>query len=162
LPVPARPRKGDAMRTLRWLPLILIALVWATAPARSAERETLEIATKSGVHAFSVELATTEAEREKGLMYRKSLPEGQGMLFDFQRDQEVGFWMKNTYIPLDMIFIRGDGRILRIAENTEPLSEKIVPSGGPVRAVLEVIGGTARKLGIAPGDRVAGSIFKGR
>ena len=150
------------MRTLRWLSLVLIALAWATAPARSAERGTLEIASKTGVHAFSVELAATEAEREKGLMYRKSLPEGQGMLFDFHRDQEVGFWMKNTYIPLDMIFIRGDGRILRIAENTEPLSEKIVPSNGPVQAVLEVIGGTARKLGIAPGDRVAHPIFKGR
>jgi len=150
------------MRILRWLSVILFALIWATAPARSAERQTLEIATKSGVHAFSVELAATEAQRQEGLMYRKSLPEGQGMLFDFQRDQEVGFWMKNTYIPLDMIFIRGDGRILRIAENTEPLSEKIVPSNGPVRAVLEVIGGTARKLGIAPGDRVAHPIFKGR
>ena len=69
--------------------------------------------------------------------------------------------MENTYIPLDMIFIRGDGRILRIAENTEPLSTRIIPSGGPVRAVLEVIGGTARKLGIAPGDRVGFPIFKG-
>src|SRR5262245_39356800 len=76
--------------------------------------------------------------------------------------QPTSFWMKNTYIPLDMIFIRGDGRILRIAENTEPLSEALVTSGGPVRAVLEVIGGTARKLGIAPGDRVAHPIFSGR
>jgi uncharacterized protein len=67
--------------------------------------------------------------------------------------------MKNTYIPLDMIFIQGDGRILRIAENTEPLSIRTIPSGGPVRAVLEVIGGTAEKLGIAPGDRVASAIF---
>lgn len=150
------------MRAFRWLSLIAVYLLWATAPAVPAGRETLEIASKTGVHAFSVEMATTEAEREKGLMYRKSLPEGQGMLFDFQRDQEVGFWMKNTYIPLDMIFIRGDGRILRIAENTEPLSERIVSSNGPVRAVLEVIGGTARKLGIAPGDRVAHPIFKGR
>ena len=150
------------MRALRWLSLIVVGLLLATAPAVPAGRETLEIASKTGVHAFSVEMATTEAEREKGLMYRKSLPEGQGMLFDFHHDQEVGFWMKNTYIPLDMIFIRSDGRIMRIAENTEPLSEKIVPSNGAVRAVLEVIGGTARKLGIAPGDRVAGSIFKGR
>lgn len=150
------------MRTLRWFSFLVFTLVFATAPALAAERETLEIASKTGVHAFSVELATTEAEREKGLMYRKSLPEGQGMLFDFHRDQEVGFWMRNTYIPLDMIFIRGDGRIWRIAENTEPLSEKIVPSNGPVRAVLEVIGGTARKLGIAPGDRVAHPIFKSR
>jgi uncharacterized membrane protein (UPF0127 family) len=70
--------------------------------------------------------------------------------------------MKNTYIPLDMIFIRGDGRILRIAENTTPLSERIIASGGPVRAVLEVIGGTAQKLGIAPGDRVAHPMFRGR
>ena len=68
--------------------------------------------------------------------------------------------MHNTYIPLDMIFIRADGSILRIAENTEPLSDRLVPSGGPVRAVLEVIGGTARKLGIAPGDKVAGAMFK--
>ena len=73
------------------------------------------------MHVFAVEIADNETERAKGLMYRKELPEGQGMLFDFQRDQEVSFWMQNTYIPLDMIFIRGDGRILRIAENTEPL-----------------------------------------
>ena len=104
-------------------------------------------------------LRPTDAERERGLMFRKELPEGHGMLFDFQRDQPVAFWMHNTYISLDMIFIRGDGRILRIAENAKPLSDQLIPSGGPVRAVLEVIAGTARKLGIAPGDRVAGSIF---
>jgi uncharacterized membrane protein (UPF0127 family) len=131
----------------------------AAGPARAAGQQTLEIATKSGVHPFSVELATTEPEREKGLMFRKELPEGQGMLFDFQRDQDVGFWMQNTYIPLDMIFIKGDGRILRIAENTEPMSTKVIPSGGPVRFVLEVIAGTARKLGIAPGDRVASPLI---
>jgi uncharacterized membrane protein (UPF0127 family) len=95
-------------------------------------------------------------------MFRRHMPEGQGMLFDFQREQPTSFWMKNTYIPLDMIFIRGDGRILRIAENTVPLSEALVTSGGPVRAVLEVNAGTARKLGIAPGDRVAHPIFSGR
>ena len=111
------------------------------------------------MHAFAVELATNDAERERGLMFRKALPEGHGMLFDFDREQPVSFWMHNTYIPLDMIFIRADGRILRIAENAEPLSDRLIPSGGPVRAVLEVIGGTARKLGIAPGDRVTGSIF---
>lgn len=150
------------MRALRWTAVLLFGLLFVAGPAASAGRETIEIASKTGVHAFSVEMATTEAERQQGLMHRKELPEGHGMLFDFHRDQEVGFWMRNTYIPLDMIFIRSDGRIMRIAENTEPLSEKIVPSNGAVRAVLEVIGGTARKLGIAPGDRVAGSIFKGR
>lgn len=151
-----------AMRGFPWISLVVIGLFVAAGPARSADQQTLEIASKSGVHAFSVEIAQTDAEREKGLMYRKELPEGQGMLFDFHRDQEVGFWMKNTYIPLDMIFIRSDGRIMRIAENTEPLSEKIVPSNSPVRGVLEVIAGTARKLGIAAGDRVAHPIFGAR
>ena len=150
------------MRAIRWTAFVLIALLVAAGPVRPAELQTLEIASKNGVHAFSVEMAVTEPEREKGLMFRKELPEGHGMLFDFHREQEVGFWMQNTYIPLDMIFIRGDGRILRIAENTEPLSTKLVPSGEAVRAVLEVIGGTARKFGIAPGDRVAHPIFSGR
>jgi uncharacterized protein len=132
-------------------------------PVDAAGQDTIEIVSRSGVHAFSVELATTDAERERGLMYRKALPEGHGMLFDFLRDQPLSFWMRNTYIPLDMIFIRGDGRILHIAENAQPMSDALIPSGGPVRAVLEVIAGTAHKFGIAPGDRVTGSIFgKGR
>ena len=130
----------------------------AQVPA-AADLQPLEIATKSGVHVFAVEMASTPEEQAKGLMFRRHMPEGQGMLFDFHREQPTSFWMKNTYIPLDMIFIRGDGRILRIAENTVPLSEALVTSGGPVRAVLEVNAGTARKLGIAPGDRVAHSIF---
>jgi hypothetical protein len=135
----------------------VIAAAWlAAAPAaRSAEQQTLEIASKSGVHVFAVELAVTDAERERGLMFRRSLPESYGMLFDFKRDQDVSMWMKNTFVSLDMIFIRSDGRIQRIAENTEPQSERIIPSGGPVRAVLEVVGGTAKKLGIEAGDRVA-------
>jgi uncharacterized protein len=138
---------------------LLLALFWIAPPPRAATTGTLEIASKTGVHSFSVEVVATDAEREKGLMYRRELPEGRGMLFDFQTEQPVAFWMKNTYIPLDMIFIRKDGRILRIAENTEPFSERLVPSGGPVLAVLEVIGGTARKLGLAPGDRVSYPIF---
>jgi len=150
------------MRALRWTGLVIIGFLLIAWPARPAGLQTLEIATKTGVHAFSVEIANTEAEREKGLMFRKELPEGHGMLFDFHHDQEVGFWMQNTYISLDMIFIRGDGRILRIAENTEPLSTRVIPSNGPVRAVLEVIAGTAEKFGIAPGDRVASPIFTTR
>ena len=130
--------------------------------AGAADANTLEIAGKTGVHVFSVELAANPEQHARGLMFRKELPEGHGMLFDFQREQEVAFWMKDTYISLDMIFIRGNGRILRIAENTTPLSVQQVPSGGPVRAVLEVAGGTARKLGIAPGDQVAHPIFSGR
>jgi len=138
------------------------AIFLLLAPAHAAGRDTIEITGASGVHAFSVELATNEEERSRGLMFRKELPEGQGMLFDFFQDQPVSFWMHNTYISLDMIFIRGDGRILRIAENAEPLSDRLIPSGGRVRAVLEVIAGTARKLGIAPGDRVSGAFFTAR
>jgi uncharacterized protein len=128
--------------------------------ARGAELQTLEIASKTGVHVFSVELAVTDEERERGLMFRRSVPEFTGMLFDFKRDQEVTMWMKNTYVSLDMIFIQSDGRIRRIAENTETESLKIIPSGGPVRAVLEVAAGTARKLGMEPGDRVASPILR--
>jgi uncharacterized membrane protein (UPF0127 family) len=154
------PRKGVFMRALRSTTFALLACLVAAGPVSPAGLQTLEIASKTGVHAFTVELADNDTEREKGLMYRKELPEGRGMLFDFHQEAPVGFWMQNTYISLDMIFIRGDGSILRIAENTEPLSTRIIPSGGPVRAVLEVIGGTASKMGIAPGDRVASPIFK--
>jgi len=147
---------------LRWTAFILFGLLVAAGPVRPAGVGTLEIAGKTGVHVFSVEIAENDAERSQGLMFRKELPEGKGMLFDFKREQDVSFWMQNTYISLDMLFIRGDGTILRIAENTEPLSTRMVPSGGPVLAVLEVIAGTARKLGIAPGDRVAHPIFKPR
>jgi uncharacterized protein len=142
--------------------LIVLALFFSSEAARAAAEQTLEIASKSGVHVFSVEVVDNDADRAKGLMYRKELPEGRGMLFDFHRDQEVSFWMQNTYIPLDMIFIRGDGQILRIEENTTPLSTRMIPSRGPVRAVLEVIGGTSRKLGIAPGDRVASPALRAR
>ncbi len=134
----------------------------ALAPARAGGQATIEIISKNGVHPFAVELATNEAERALGLMFRKELPEGRGMLFDFQRDQPVSFWMRNTYISLDMIFIASNGRIVRVAESVQPLSDRLIPSGAPVRAVLEVIAGTARKLGIAPGDRVTGAIFAGR
>ncbi|MEJ2377923.1 MAG: DUF192 domain-containing protein [Pseudolabrys sp.] len=148
------------MHPLRWFAFALVGLLLAFGPARAAGLHTLEIASKTGVHAFSVELADTPAARAKGLMLRKKLPDGQGMLFDFHQQQNVSFWMKNTLIPLDMIFIRGDGVISHIAENTKPLSTRLIPSDGPVLAVLEVSGGTCRRLGIAPGDRVAYPIFK--
>jgi uncharacterized membrane protein (UPF0127 family) len=145
------------------LSALLAALVmFGSLGARAASFQPLEIATKTGVHVFSVEMATTEEERQQGLMYRKELPDGKGMLFDFSPEQQISMWMKNTYISLDMIFIRADGRILRIAENTEPMSMKIISSGGLAKGVLEVIAGTAQKYGIAPGDRVAHPLFKGR
>jgi uncharacterized protein len=140
---------------------VLVTLC-ANPAAKAASIQPLEIVTKSGVQVFSVEMATTEEEKTQGLMYRKELPDGKGMLFDFSPEQQISMWMKNTYIPLDMIFIRADGRILRIAENTEPMSTKIISSGGLARGVLEVIAGTAQKYGIQPGDRVAHPLFNKR
>ena len=139
-----------------FLVALLVALVLAIGrtPVRAAD-DTLEIVSKTGVHVFSVELAVSDEQRTRGLMFRRALPEGQGMLFKFEPDQVIKMWMHNTYISLDMIFIRSDGRVLRIAENTKPESDNIISSGAPARGVLEVIAGTARKLGIAPGDRVA-------
>jgi uncharacterized protein len=153
-------RGFGAARTAGWLAAVCVLLIALCGPpAYAAGQTTIEIISKSGRHPFTVELATNGVERAVGLMFRKELPKDRGMLFDFRQEQAVAFWMRNTYIPLDMIFIRNDGRIRRIAEHAEPLSDRPVPSGGPVRAVLEVIAGTARRLGIAPGDRVTGPIF---
>ena len=147
----------------QWLMASLVVGLGAVASpaAQAATFEPLEIVTKSGVQVFSVELATTEEEKTTGLMYRKELADGKGMLFDFSPEQQVSMWMKNTFISLDMIFIRADGRILRIAENTEPQSTRIISSGGLAKGVLEVIAGTAQKCGIKPGDQVAHRLFNG-
>src|ERR1700686_1895401 len=153
------------LRARFWLPIAagMVAVFAGSAPAApEAPLEPIEIRAKGRVQVFSDEMATTEQEKETGLMYRKEVPDGKGMLFDSSPEQQVSMWMKNTYIPLDMIFIRADGRILRIAENTEPLSTKIIASGGPAKGVLEVIAGTAKKYGNAPGDRVAHPLFNGR
>ena len=125
---------------------VVVGFAVASAPRSAASFQPLEIVTKNGVQVFSVEMATTEEEKQTGLMYRKELADGKGMLFDFSPEQQVSMWMKNTYISLDMIFIRADGRILRIAENTEPLSTKIISSGGPARGVLEVMAGHGAEI----------------
>jgi uncharacterized protein len=147
-----------------WICLVAAVTVclFSFVKAEAASFAPLEIVTKSGVQVFSVEMATTEEEKTTGLMYRKELADGKGMLFDFSPAQEVSMWMKNTYVSLDMIFIRADGRILRIAENTEPMSTRIISSGGLAKGVLEVVAGTAKKYGIEPGDRVGHPLFNGR
>src|ERR1700704_1889332 len=157
-------RSVDRQRARLWVAMAPALAVGAFAGvgAEAASIQPLEIVTKSGVQVFSVEMATTDQEKETGLMYRKELPDGKGMLFDFSPEQQVSMWMKHTFISLDMIFTRADGRILRIAENTEPQSTRIIPSGGLAKGVLEVIAGTAKKYGIAPGDRVAHPLFNGR
>lgn len=157
----ARLRAGGVAMMLA-AALAVLATLGVSPAARAASVQPLEIATRSGVQVFSVEMATTEEEKQTGLMYRKELPDGKGMLFDFSPEQQISMWMKNTYISLDMIFIRADGRILRIAENTEPHSTRIISSGGLARGVLEVIAGTAQKYGIQPGDRVAHPLFNKR
>jgi uncharacterized protein len=108
----------------------------------------------SGDHAFVLELAGTPAEQERGLMFRRSLGPNEGMLFPYSPPQPVGFWMKNTMIPLDMIFVRQDGTIARIA-TAKPLDETTVSSGEPVSMVIEIGGGRAAELGIKEGDTVS-------
>jgi len=124
--------------------------------AEPAARQTekLEIVTAGGVVAFDVEIADTPARQALGLMYRTELPERSGMLFPYKTAREITMWMRNTYIPLDMVFIRADGSVHRIAEMTEPHSEEIVASKGAVTAVLEIAGGAARRLGLKAGDTV--------
>ncbi len=110
---------------------------------------------------FEVELALTPEQRAQGLMFRRGLPEMSGMLFVYGKEWDVSMWMKNTVIPLDMLFIKGDGRIVAIAERTVPQSLETISSGQMVAGVLELNGGTAARLGIRPGDRVRHPAFAG-
>ena len=128
-------------------------------PAASG-METLTLVTASGEHAFQVEVMRNDADRARGLMERRFMPANRGMLFDFEDDQPVSMWMKNTYIPLDMVFIDRKGTVRNIAANTEPLSERTVSSEGPVRAVLEINAGTSAKIGLKPGDKVRNGMFR--
>jgi hypothetical protein len=112
----------------------------------------LTIHSANGAHRFTVEIARTFEQQEKGMMFRRSVPANHGMIFPYQPSQEVAFWMKNTLVPLDMIFIRSDGTIVRIV-TAKPLSLDPVPSGEPIAAVLEIRGGRSAELGIAEGDR---------
>ncbi|MBQ0823038.1 DUF192 domain-containing protein [Microvirga terrae] len=139
----------------------LSCLVLLTGSVYAQALENLSIATQGGQRqTFRVEVARNDADRAQGLMFRRSMPADQGMLFDFGRVEPVSMWMQNTYLPLDMLFIRADGTIARIAANTEPLSTRTIPSGEPVLSVLELNAGTAAKLGIKPGDRVEHPLFK--
>jgi len=122
--------------------------------------EPLTVATETDAFLFTVEIADTEELRTRGLMFRQRLPEDRGMLFDFESPRPVSMWMKNTYISLDMLFIREDGTIAYIAENTVPKSLDTIGVSEPVLAVLELAGGTARKHGIRAGDTVYHRLFR--
>jgi uncharacterized membrane protein (UPF0127 family) len=139
-----------------WMGAMLTCIVAAIAFAASDSRSDsmLIIATRDAQHRFTVELARTPAEMERGLMYRDRLAPDHGMLFLYEEERPVSFWMKNTLIPLDLIFADSSGRIVQIAQRAVPLSTALISSDGPVRAVLEVNGGTTDRLGIAVGDRL--------
>lgn len=140
--------------------LLALLLAGLAAGAASAQAfEPLTILTHGGPQPFQVEVARDDATRQQGLMFRRSLAPDRGMLFDFAKVEPVAMWMQNTYVSLDMLFIRPDGTIARIAADTEPLSTRVISSGEPVLAVLEVAAGTARRLGIRPGDRVENPLF---
>jgi len=134
--------------------------VLAFASARAAPAvEKLEFVTAEGVKAVEVEVARTVKEREHGLMNRKEMAKNHGMLFLFGLEEPVAMWMKDTVLPLDMLFIARDGRIVHIAERTVPFSLATISSGEPVLAVLELNSGTASRLKIKAGDRVIHPIF---
>jgi uncharacterized protein len=120
----------------------------------AAEAASLVLKTASGPHRFSIELAATDQQRLLGLMYRRALPHDAGMLFLYDRPQMISMWMKNTFIPLDMIFIGPDARVHRIAKHAEPFSTDVISSDGEVQGILEVNAGTADAIGLKPGDEV--------
>jgi hypothetical protein len=148
---------GVARRAL--LLAVAAILVGSPALARGLKVERLDVVTSTGVHHFKVEVADTEATRDRGLMFRTSLKSDRGMLFDFKQVAGVSFWMRNTLIPLDMIFIGADGHVVSIARNAVPHDETPIPSGGAVLGVLEVRGGRAAEIGAMPGDVVRHRIF---
>ncbi|HTT79847.1 MAG TPA: DUF192 domain-containing protein [Stellaceae bacterium] len=146
--------------------ILLLALLWAALPAAPAwsqlqhfPKSSLTIVTASGRHKFAVEVATTPAQLEQGLMFRRHLAANAGMIFDFGTPQMAAMWMKNTLIPLDMLFVDAKGRIVNIDQRAIPLSLEPIAAAAPVRAVIELNGGTAARLAIKPGDRVIFPMF---
>jgi uncharacterized protein len=143
-----------------WLVLILAVVLVVALPARPGwpdirafkQDAVVRIQSGNGEHVFTVELVDTPGSRARGLMFREELAPDSGMLFDFLDERPVAFWMQNTLIPLDMLFIRADGTIARIHANARPLDTTSIPSGEPVRFVLEIPGGRSAELGIAAGD----------
>lgn len=131
----------------------------APAPFANLPHAEIQVITASGRHDFKVWIADKDPSRQQGLMYIKDLPANRGMLFLFERPRFVSFWMKNTYLSLDIIFIAPDGHVVNIARDTKPLSLDLIDSNAPVTGVLELIAGTAAKIGLSAGDRVLHPAF---
>lgn len=132
---------------------LVFALALATVLAACSADTAGKLHTDKGVFAFNLEIAETPKQREVGLMYRTSLAPDAGMLFDYHGEQQVAFWMQNTLIPLDMIFIGADGIVKNIHVNARPLDTTAIPSGVPVQFVLEIAGGRSVEIGLKAGDR---------
>lgn len=144
---------------LRPIFLVLLLTVGTTAPATAQDLSSLTIETSGGERRFAVELADDAASRRRGLMFRESMPLDHGMLFDFERERQQSFWMKNTPLSLDIIFIDRRGIIVHIHHRAVPFDETPISSRKPASAVLEINGGVARLTGIAEGDRIRHRIF---
>ncbi|MCC7271056.1 MAG: DUF192 domain-containing protein [Alphaproteobacteria bacterium] len=142
---------GPLLAALR---LLFAVLVLGATASCGAAGDRIVLHTASGAHSFRIEIADTETERAKGLMFRTELAPDAGMLFDYHREQLASFWMQNTLIPLDMIFISADGVVKTIHVNARPLDTTSIPSGVPVRFVLEIPGGRSQEIGLKVGDRV--------
>jgi uncharacterized membrane protein (UPF0127 family) len=140
--------------------MMAIAILAAGTGRADMRKDVLKLVTAGGEHAFQIEVAETAEQKARGLMFRRSLASDAGMLFPYTPPQEATMWMRNTYISLDMVFIRADGIVHRIEAATEPFSETVIASHGDVAAVLELVAGTASRIGLKPGDKVLHSLFK--
>lgn len=143
------------------LPLLLAVSAAAVAQLAQFPTAELTIVTAGGPHKFNVEVAATPAQLQQGLMFRQKLAPDAGMLFDFKAPTPATMWMKNTLIPLDMLFVDQQGRIINIQQRAVPGSLDTIAAAAPARAVIELNGGTASRLGIRPGDKVIFPIFSG-
>lgn len=140
-----------AIRALGLLAAVFVGLL-PLAACSSDDR--LVAHTATGDYSFTVEVVDTPAARNKGLMFRQTLAKDAGMLFDFKQEQQTAFWMQNTFIPLDMVFIAADGEVRTIHVNAKPHDTTSIPSGVPVQFVLEIPGGRSVEIGLKPGDKI--------
>lgn len=153
-------------RLLTWVACAGLAVASADARAHDSistfadlPRAELQIVTASGTHRFQVWIAADDRSRERGLMFVRGLPADAGMLFLFERPQPAAFWMKNTYLSLDLVFIGRDGVVVNVARDTTPFSEEPIPSAAPVKAVLELLAGTAARIGLSAGSQIIHPAF---
>ena len=142
-----------------WLVVSILGLERVQAQEIAFETSEIWVESGSSQYHFFVQIAETRSQRQRGLMFRSDLPQNTGMLFDFGEETQLSMWMKNTFIPLDMLFVNKQGTIHKIVENTTPLSLKTIPGGAPTMVVIELNAGVTRRLGIRPGDKIIHGIF---